>query len=91
MLTTVANIIHEWIQTHGTSQIEEVVGSLTKQYLSSEHDALKKVVSHLSSRIDKLQAQELELTSQIMQGHLKSTGNISICNKVTISIENLML
>ena len=61
----IKNIIHGWIETHGTSQIEKMVGSLTKQCLSSEHDALKKVVSDLSSRIDKLQAQELELTSQI--------------------------
>ena len=33
--------------------------------MSSEHSALQKAVSDLSSRIDKLQAQELELTSEI--------------------------
>ena len=55
----------EWIQTRHSSQIEEVVVDLTKQYLSSEHGALQKAVSDLSSRIDKLQAQELELSSQI--------------------------
>ena len=33
--------------------------------MSSEHSALQKVVPDLSSRIDKLQAQELELTSEI--------------------------
>ena len=47
------------------SDIKEVVTSLTQKYLSSKHSALQKAVSDLSSRIDKLQAQELELTSQI--------------------------
>ena len=42
-----------------------MVTSLTQQYLSSEHSALQKVVPDLSSRIDKLQAQELELTIEI--------------------------
>ena len=61
----IKNIVSEWIQTRHSSQIEEVVVDLTKQYLSSEHGALQKAVSDLSSRIDKLQAQELELSSQI--------------------------
>ena len=39
--------------------------NLTQQYLSLEHKALQKAVSDLSSKIDKLQAQEVELTSQI--------------------------
>ena len=52
-------------KTNGTSEKREVVTSLTQQYLSSEHSALQKVVSGLSSRTDKLQVQELELYSQI--------------------------
>ena len=42
-----------------------IVEDLSKQYLSSEHGALQKAVSDLSSRTNKLQAQELELSSQI--------------------------
>ena len=61
----IENIVSEWIQTHHSSQIKKVVEDLSKQYLSSEHGALQKAVSDLSSRIDKLQAQELELGSQM--------------------------
>ena len=52
-------------KTNGTSEKREIVTSLTQQYLSSEHSALQKVVSGLSSRTDKLQAEKLELNSQI--------------------------
>ena len=68
MTVTVASRIlclNGFMQTRHSSQIEEVVVDLTKKYLSSEHGALQKAVSDLSSRIDKLQAQELELCSQI--------------------------
>ena len=61
----IKNIVSEWIQTHHSSEIKKVVEDLSKQYISSEHGALQKAVSDLSSRIDKLQAQELELSSQI--------------------------
>ena len=45
--------------------MKEVITSLKQQYLSSEHSALQKVVPDASSRIDKLQTQDLEITSQI--------------------------
>lgn len=63
----IKNLISKWIQIHCTSQLEGVVVDLGKQYLSSEHSIriLQKAVSDLSSRIDKLQAQEMELTTQI--------------------------
>ena len=64
-INRVKSIISDWIKANGTSEIKEVVTGLTQQYLSSEHSALQKAVSDLSSRIDKLQAQELELTSEI--------------------------
>ena len=64
-INRVKSIISDWIKANGTSEIKEVVTGLTQQYLSSKHSALQKAVSDLSSRIDKLQAQELELTSEI--------------------------
>ena len=45
--------------------MKEVITSLMQQYLSSERSALQKVVPDVSSRIDKLQTQDLEITSQI--------------------------
>ena len=45
--------------------MKEVITSLKQQYQSSEHSALQKVVPDASSRIDKLQTQDLEITSQI--------------------------
>ena len=41
------------------------ITNLTKQYLSTEHDALQKAVSDLSSKIDNLQVQESKLSDQI--------------------------
>ena len=58
-------------KTNGTSEKREVFTSLMQQYLSSEHSALQKVVSDLFSRTDKLQAQELQLNSQ-MRNTLKA-------------------
>lgn len=46
-------------QTHGTSEIKDMVTNLMNEYLSSEHSAIQKVVSDLSGRIDKLQAHYL--------------------------------
>ena len=37
-----------------------MITSVMQQYRSSEHSALQKAVSDLSSRINKLQAQELD-------------------------------
>ena len=53
------SITSEWIkyQAYDSTQLETVVTNLTQQYLSTEHDALQKAVSDLSSKIDKLQAQ----------------------------------
>ena len=57
------SITSEWIksQAYDLTQIEDVVTNLTKQYLLTEHDALQKAVSDLSSKIDKLQVQESKL------------------------------
>ena len=61
------SITSEWIkyQASDSTQLEAVVTNLTQQYLSTEHDALQKAVSDLSSKIDKLQAQESKLNDQI--------------------------
>ena len=92
----VKNIISEWIKTNGMSEIKEVVTSLTQQYLSSEHSTLQKAVSDLSSRIDKLQAQELELTNEIkntsiaLEAHpdsIRSQNSNRKCNIVIFGME----
>ena len=54
------------MKTNGTIETKEAVSSLIQQYLSSEHSTLQKVLSDLSSRTDKLQTQQLELNSQII-------------------------
>ena len=61
------SITSEWIkyQANNSTQLETVVTNLTQQYLSTEHVALQKAVSDLSSKIDNLQAQESKLSDQI--------------------------
>ena len=57
--------MNDWIKSHDTSNIESTVVSLTKEYLSTEHQVLQKAVTDLTSKIDELTAQESELSSQI--------------------------
>ena len=45
--------------------MESTVTKLTQQYLSTEHSALQKAVSDLSSKIDNLQTQQSKLSEQI--------------------------
>ena len=83
-------LCHEWIQTRHSSQIEKVVEDLSKQYLSSEHGALQKAVSDLSSRIDKLQPKSWSSVgrSKQLQRHRKHTQTGL---NLRTSVENQML
>ena len=59
------NITIDWVQSHDASKIESIVSDLIKEHLTTEHSTIQKAVSNLSAKIDKLQAQELQLSSQI--------------------------
>jgi len=59
------SVLNDWITFHDSSNIESTVASLTKEYLSTEHQVLQKAVTDLSTKIDVLTAQESELSSQI--------------------------
>jgi len=61
----IKNITVDWIQSHDVLNIESTVSDLTKEHLTSEHSTIQKAMSDLSAKIDKLQAQELQLSSQI--------------------------
>ena len=56
----------------------KVVTSLMQQYLSSEYSALQKVVSDLSCRIDKLQAQELGYVTKHFKSFRKASRFIKV-------------
>jgi len=57
--------MNDWIKSHDSSNIDGTIASLTKEYLSTEHQILQKAVTDLSTKIDALTAQESELSSQI--------------------------
>jgi len=61
----IKNITADWCQSHDASQIETLVSDLTKKNLTAEYSNIQKAVSDLSAKIDSLQAQELQLSSQI--------------------------
>jgi len=61
----IKNITVDWVQSRDGSQIDTTVSDLTKKHLTAEHSTIQEAVSDLSAKIDKLQAQELQLSGQI--------------------------